>query len=213
MSAKRKPSNPRARKAPEHKVPSLGLTREKFDRLCKRANDGDSEAQQELKALLDAHPEIWRGMGDLAAHAQKNFIRLIAEDEFLLTEAINRKAAEMRRELAGAFPTPLELMAVERVVGCWLQLQYVSSKCAQAEGELSRATFWLKRADQAQRAYDAAVRSLLLIRELLPSENTVDAPPGNGHAVARGVPGTNGPGVNRVAVAARASKRSQLVPA
>ena len=139
-----------------------------FDELRQLADRGDPTAQAELRKLLDDHPEIWRQVGDLAVHAQLEFVRLIAKNDFLLTESIQRRAAEMRRELAGAFPTPVELLMVERVVACWLQVQYVESQIALADGELLKARFWLQRQMQANRLYHAATKALMLVREVLP---------------------------------------------
>jgi hypothetical protein len=96
------------------------------------------------------------------------FLRHVAKDDYLFLESVRRRAEEMRRELAGAFPTPLELLAVERVVAAWLQVQHVESQIVLADGEIHRAKFWLQRQLQASRVYHAAVKSLLLVRELLP---------------------------------------------
>ena len=98
-------------------------TREGFERLVRKANEGNQRAQGLLRKVLDACPEIWQRVGNLAEHAELSLIRLIAKEEWLLTESIRRKAEHMRKELAGPNPTPLDAMAIERVVACWLQLQ------------------------------------------------------------------------------------------
>lgn len=158
--SKRAASSPAAR-------PSIPLSTN-FKDLRDRANRGDPAAQAELSRALDSHPDIWRGLGDLAAHAQRAFVHMIAPNDFLFAESIRRRAGELRRELAGVFPTPLELLAVDRVVAAWLQLQHVEMQIALADGEVPTAKFWLQRQLQANRLYHAATKSLLLIRELLP---------------------------------------------
>jgi len=157
-----------ATKTTRRKATKTLPTREGFDRLVRKANEGNQGAQGLLRKVLDACPEIWQPAGDLAEHAELSLIRLIAKEEWLLTESIRRKAEHMRKELAGPNPTPLEAMAIERVVACWLQLQYVDSLCAQANGELPRAKFWLKQQGQAHRQHLSAVKSLTMIRALLP---------------------------------------------
>lgn len=163
-------SNDQAGKAGASGVGGKDLpSREKFDRLRKLANEGDQDAQSRLRKFLDQHEEICEQLGNMADHAQASLIRQIAGDDFVLAEAIRRKAAEMRRELAGAFPTPLEILGAERVVASWLQLQWVQSACERVEGDIRSATFWLKRQGQAEKLYHAAIRSLLLMRTLLPA--------------------------------------------
>ena len=192
-------------------------TRAEFERLRQLANSGDLVAQDSLKRLLDAHPEIWRRLGDLAAHAQLEFIRLIAKDEFLLTEAIRRKAEEMRRELLGVFPTPLEVLAIERVVAAWLQVQYVDGLCARGESEASIVKLWLQRQRQAHRLHEAAVKSLLMVRALLahslpvapvPSNSCQPVADGHGTAESNGHAG-NGTGLNRVAAVLGNGKKAK----
>jgi hypothetical protein len=143
-------------------------TRQEFDQLVQQANDGNTGAQTRLHRILDECPEIWMQTGNLAEHAELSLVRLIAKEEWLLTESIRRQAAEMKVELAGPNPTFLEAMAVQRVIACWLQLQHVDALCAQADGELGRANFWLKRQSQANKQFNAAMKSLLMIRTLLP---------------------------------------------
>ena len=153
--------------------------------LRQRANKGDQKAQAEIRRLLDGNPDLGRRIGDLAYHAQLSFVRLVAQNDYLMSEAIKKRADELRRELAGAFPTPLEIMAVERVVAAWLQTQYVEGQIALADAEIPRAKFWLQRQLQSNRLLHAATKSLLLIRELLPPEGPPAAFAANATAAAK----------------------------
>ena len=139
-----------------------------FTELRQRANQGDPKAQAALRQWLDSQPDVWRKIGDLAHHAQMEFTRLVAKGDFLFSESIKRRADEMRRELAGPFPTPLELPITKRIVAAWLQVQFVEGQIALADAEIPRAKLWLQRQLQANRLLHAATKSLLLIRELLP---------------------------------------------
>ena len=88
----------------------------------------------------------------------------------------------MRRELAGAFPTAVELLAVERVVASWLYLQHVETQCANEDGDVATAKHWLLRQQQAHRIHLGAVKSPMLVRELLPSATQPAALAANGTA-------------------------------
>src|SRR3712207_4832764 len=90
--------------------------------LLKRANEGEGPALVELRELCEGHPELWAGIGSLAAQAQASLIQAIAGQNTVVGEAIGRRAAELRRELAGPEPTPLERLLVSRIVACWLAL-------------------------------------------------------------------------------------------
>lgn len=163
------PPNP---SEPKPATPTLP-TREKFDRLVKKANEGHPKSQAKLRKILDQCPQIWQEAGDLGLHAEKTLIHLISKGEWLMTESLKRKLADLRAQLAGPSPSPLEELAVQRVIACWAQLYFIETECLQAEGDVRERTYWLKRQDQAHRRYVSAVKSLTTIRELL----TVSAQP------------------------------------
>lgn len=139
-----------------------------FECLRERANRGDPNARATLVKFLNANPALWHKFGEMACHAETSLLEAITDGEWLTTLAIRRRAAELRRELSRPSQPPLEELAVQRVVACWVQLQFVESKCARADGELSRAKLWLQRQQQAHKLYAAAEKSLLLIRGLMP---------------------------------------------
>ena len=83
----------------------------------------------------------------------------------------------MRRELAGPGATPLERLLVDRVVSCWLVLQWAEYHFAAAQGESlpwERSGFLEGRLDRANRRYMAAIRSLAATRRLLAPTVQVD---------------------------------------
>ncbi len=146
-----------------------------FNTLREQANKGDLQAQAQLKAWLDANPSVWNEIGDLARHAQKEFLRLVTKGDFLFSESIRRRSDQMRRELLGPFPSALEILCTERIVASWLHVQYIEGQIALSDGEIPRARFWLQRQLQANRLYHAAVKGLMLVRELLPREGPPEA--------------------------------------
>ncbi|HMC66385.1 MAG TPA: hypothetical protein VKI65_15730 [Gemmataceae bacterium] len=60
--------------------------------------------------------------GDLALAAQRKFIARYARDQHAYREAIQIKLEQLRAELTGPEPSPLEKLLVERVLICWLQV-------------------------------------------------------------------------------------------
>jgi hypothetical protein len=142
-------------------------TREQFDLLVKRADDGDRDARDRLRKLMDAHPQLWKRAGDLAVHAQLSLIRLISKEEWFLGESIGRRLEELRRDLEAPFPTPLEKLAIERVVAAWANLYCVETIGVSVEGDLAERNYWLKKQDQAHRQYLSATKSLMLVQGML----------------------------------------------
>jgi len=137
--------------------------------LLERARRGDADALPGLRAALDGHPEVWRSYGDLAAHAQAAWIGLIGGPDLALGEALGRRAAALRAELAGPASTPIEALLAERVVACWLQVNYSDAAAAQAGGvSLKQAAFAQQRQDAAHRRYLTALGALATVRRLLP---------------------------------------------
>jgi hypothetical protein len=143
--------------------------------LVARANEGDPQSLQRLREVLDANPAIWQRVGDLAAHARLTLARLIADGDQLLFESIQRKAADLETELLVACPTPLEQLGVQRVVACWLQLQYADAMVCSARDNLAQGKFWSQQQDRAHRRYHSAVKQLLAIREILPKAGETTA--------------------------------------
>jgi hypothetical protein len=156
--------------------------------LVLRANKGDPESLRRLRDVLDANPEIWRRVGDLAAHALLTLARLIAEGDQLLFESIQRKAADLEAELLAEAPTSLERLGVQRVVACWLQLQYADTMVCTARENVTQSKFWSGQQDRAHRRYQSSVKQLLAIRELVPSTTKTAAGP----AAEPGSPETTG---------------------
>ena len=95
----------------------------------------------------------------------------------MLLESTQRKAAQLRAELAGPEPSRLERLLVERIVSCWLQTNYADSAYAQLPKGANPAqhTAALQRQNSAQQRYLQAVKALATVRKLLrPGLSPVD---------------------------------------
>jgi hypothetical protein len=145
-------------------------------RLLGRAEKGDVTVLPQLRRLLDESPQLWRDYGDLAAQAQANWVQLAAGINLLLAESLSRKAAELRSELAGPSPSPLEKLLAERVVACWLQVSFYDSQVAQIrEYKPAQGRMLQQQLDSANRRYQAAIKTLARVRKLLtPARSPVE---------------------------------------
>ena len=149
---------------------------ERLQRLVQRAEQGDESVLPELRAALDANAWVWERYGDLSQQSQAAWLQLIAGKNLLLLESARRKAAQLRTELAGPEPSPLEWLLVERIVACWLQVHYSDAAYAQMKGGgPAQHAVSLRRQDSAQRRYLQAVKALATLRKLLrPGLSPVD---------------------------------------
>ena len=143
--------------------------RHTLDRVRRAANSGDGRAQRAIKECVRNSPDIAAEFGDVARHAEMAIIDLLSGGEALTAAAVTQHAADLRWALAGPSPSPLEELAVRRLVSCWLQVQYTDTQFFSVQQQnLGWARYWLRRQEQAHKLFAAAQKSLLLIRSLLP---------------------------------------------
>lgn len=157
----------------KEKLPALVGTEEVIARanaLLPAADRGDARAQAELRELLDGTPELWAGVGNLAAQAERSAVASVAARNPVVAEAITRKLAALRRELRGEEPSPLERLLVDRVVAGWLAIHHAEASYHQrlAQGlARAEAEYLERRLERAQRRYLAAIKALTTVRRLL----------------------------------------------
>jgi hypothetical protein len=138
--------------------------------LLKRAEEGDATALAEVRRQFEAVPAAWEPFGNVAAQAQRAWIKVSAGGNPLVDEGICQTSTALRGELLGEAPSPLERLLVERIVACWLQVQYADRQAAQFEqagGTFKAGEYWQKQQERAQRRYLAAIRTLAQVRRLL----------------------------------------------
>jgi hypothetical protein len=148
-----------------------------LDALLQRARAGDPSSPPALKAYLDANPGLWKQAGDLAAHAERACVGLIAGPDAVFAEALYRKAAALRAEVAGPDPSPLEELLAARVSACWLQVHYAEGVHAQQSKEMTPrlADYSQRRIESAARRFNQAVAALAAVRRLLEKAGAVKA--------------------------------------
>lgn len=145
-------------------------SRAEFELLVTQANKGDAAAIEDLRRTLDEFPQIWRKVGDLSAVAGNSLIKTVANGNRLVSSSIARHVDELRKELLGTASTRLDRLAIERLLLAWLQAYHTDAVVASLK-DVSQGTLsmWLKRQRQAARQFDAAVKSLAMLRKLLPA--------------------------------------------
>ena len=154
-----------------------------FEAVIRGANEGDDDALQRLRQLLEWNPDIWKSVADLGHLAKTALITEMAGDDLLMAESLNLKAAEMKESLISESPSRLEEMAADGVAISWMRLQQLEHRCAMLEtNSRSWVEFWLKSRDRAQKAHEAAVRHLLSVQT---AEKRL-RPNGNGRAGRQG---------------------------
>lgn len=166
-----------------------------LDGLVQDALAEKEGALQRLREFLEDNPPLWKKYGDLSRHARMSMVRAIAGENVVLSECVMRQARELETQLAGPNPSPIEKLSVERVVACWLEMQWVDTLNPLPQGKyLPQAKFNLRLKESAQHRYHAAVRSLMLVRKMESTrpqsspaaERASSRPPQNGAASSNG---------------------------
>jgi hypothetical protein len=151
---------------------------ERLQQLVARAQQGDHSVLPELRQALDGDASLWGRVGDLAVQAEAIWLNLVAGKDLFLRETVERKMKELRAELAGPGPSPLERLLVDRVVACWLQVNYADCIYPQSSAQESTPAIrqeLMKRQESAQRRYLAALKALELVRKhVRPAISPVD---------------------------------------
>jgi hypothetical protein len=135
--------------------------------LVEEANRGDKASLNVLRQFLEQHPEVWTKAGDLAAHAEASWIRLVTGGNSLAAEGVRRQAERLRAELLGGSATPIERLLVDQVVSCWLQLKHAEIAAgSNGKSSLTRERFHDQRLERVQRRYFGALKALSQIRKV-----------------------------------------------
>jgi hypothetical protein len=133
-----------------------------------RASQGNEACLQGLRKLLDGKPEIWKKVGDVSALAERAWVELLSPGNQLLAESIPRRLKELKSSLAGPSPTPLEATLIDYMAITWLAAHHGELAAAEVGGSPEVARLRLRRAESAQKRFTAAVKTLSLVRALVP---------------------------------------------
>jgi len=145
--------------------------RETFEMLkrvnCKNPKPEDVRA---LQVWLDSHPDTWRALGDLTAHATKSIVDAAAGEAALMRECVMRDAEDRRKALDYDNASPLERLLIDVVVVSglrWADIERRYSSVHEGGMTLAQADWWERRLSAAEGRYLRACESLARVRRLL----------------------------------------------
>jgi len=139
--------------------------------IVEAAHGGDAKALSRVREILKEIPTLANIFADLANKAERAVIKRVSGADPLIEEALPVKLKEMRGDLCGPNPSALERLMAERIVACWLQLQYAEIVYAQNLGKLSipQSEYYERRLNRLHRRYLSSVKSLAQIRKMGPA--------------------------------------------
>ena len=166
----------RRRKMPtETEETQASLTDEE---IFQRAVAGDEAVRPLLGDLLDRPQDLHRQAGDLGLMAERTWVSLAARSNLVIEVSVPDHLAQMKAELAGPEPSPLERLLVDQVGLAWLQsncaaiadASFAGQDCSPRQRDEAE-----RRHDRAQRRYLSALKTLATVRKLLrPFPSAVD---------------------------------------
>jgi hypothetical protein len=142
-------------------------TLDEIKNLLRRAEKGDETALVSVREFF-AKPELVEVLGgNLARRAEDTLVAAYCGSSHLTREAITRKMQDLRTELGGPNPSPVERLLAERAVGCWLHLSHLEViRAGKSSMDLSLALYYEKAIDRAHRRYLSALKALVEVRRL-----------------------------------------------
>jgi hypothetical protein len=167
---------------PGHPPGALELSEETKERLAElrglseKAEAGDKGARGELRRLVrSSSPEVIAEASDVAGRAGWMLANTVSAGQPLMHEAIQERMRQMRIEIAGENPTPLEVLLTERVVAGWLLVEVLEGLIAAQYHRHTDKTarvppgYVLQQSrilESATRRYLAAIKELARVRKL-----------------------------------------------
>ncbi|MCX6032002.1 MAG: hypothetical protein NT169_22240 [Chloroflexi bacterium] len=135
---------------------------------AKQTDGADAEVRA-LQVHLEAHPGLWRHVGDLVVYAEDRLIAVLGKTP-LMAESMRRGQAELRAELGYETAPALERLLIEQVVLYHLRwsLAEFEFNAVMGDGKASEQAvrFMEERAGVAQHSYLRACETLARIRKL-----------------------------------------------
>lgn len=152
-------------------TPSTTPKIDELPAIVKRVNEGDPKALKSLRAYLQAWPQMAICVGgDLSWEATSLAVKRFAGKDLAGAEAVLHQLNSLRYELCGEnkYPTGIERLLIEHVVGTWLHLHILEVEYALRESpRFSTDAFYQKELTAAQHRYLTAIRVLAETRRKL----------------------------------------------
>jgi hypothetical protein len=155
-------------KPPRPATGERAWTTQELNSTVRKAEKGDQEAMADITALLQRPglPDVLHG--NPAREALRALLDAYAAGNPVIREAAGRKATELRAELAGPNPTPLEKLLVDNVLVTWPHLYRLEDVCARKDGmPLALGLCYQKCITAAHKRFLAAMKALTEVRRLV----------------------------------------------
>ena len=122
----------------------------------------------EIRQLIQHAPELISVMGgDLSLRSEQRLISRLSGSQLAMKESLAQKLEQLRESLSGSNPSPVDRMLVERVVTCWLHVQFADLQLIERDDVTLKLGEYLQRQqDRAHRRFLSAVRTLTTVRRL-----------------------------------------------
>jgi hypothetical protein len=138
--------------------------KEDFLSLAQRVKKGDTIALPAFRQLLQQTG--WAdSAGNVAKHIQQRLIAKFSPDP-AHREVVSCTTDQLRSELNGPNPSPLESLLVERIITCWLHLHYLEMLQTGEQDALATREYLERSIDRAHKRYLSAIKALATVRRL-----------------------------------------------
>lgn len=117
---------------------------------------------KQLQQVLSDFPGIWQAVGKLGEQLRENAL-VIFEDNTLVQESVKIGMKQMRKDLSGQHKSPVELLAIEQVITCWLQCQITGLRMETAtkgSHEIRIGMYWEQRYTQSMNRLNRSMELL-----------------------------------------------------
>ena len=141
--------------------------------MMQREAHGDERASAALLHVYKTAPKLLEEASGLQSNAERIWLDTLLPPNSgrdFTRERFRRELDQLRQDVAGEAPSPLERLLTDRVVLCWLSATAADSQYAQKQGggtSLKEIEFYQKRCERANRQLLRAVQTLATVRRLL----------------------------------------------
>jgi len=121
-----------------------------------------------LRQVLSEHPSLWQAVGKLGEQLRHNALAVF-DDNSLVQESVRCGMEQMRKDLRCDHQSPVELLAIEQVITCWLQCQIVGMRMeAHSKGShsIKEGMYWEQRYTLSMNRLNRSMEMLARLRVL-----------------------------------------------
>ena len=142
--------------------------------LIERANKGDQSCLPEIRALLadgDLGGRLAECVGSSAEWLRQSIAKESSGEGLFVREAVIQKLDNIRAELEGPSPTPIERLLAERASLCWFIVHWYENVYVNSEKwPIWQVDLQQRKIDKAHARFLSALRTLARVRKMaLPS--------------------------------------------